>query len=213
VQEKPMNSHNRPGGGHAVSLSRAAIIEAAQRQAAESGLESLSSRMLATQLGVTPMALYRHVRDMDEVFGAVVDRVLGDIGTPDPSEDWRDWLEHLAQGLHRLFQEHPAALGLFTRQPVTTPAARLRLTSATAVLTAAGFSPEDAERFYAAVHTYTIGFCALEVGRRGDSERPVPLDAAEDRASVAIRGFVTEEQFLFGLRALVSGLAASVEHP
>lgn len=206
-----MSREPRSRAGPAGSLSREVVLEAAQRQAAEFGLESLSSRTLAAHLGVTPMALYRHVRDMDEILGALVDRALADIGTPDPSGHWRDWLERLAQGLRRLFHESPAALGLFTRQPVTTPAARERLRSATSVLTDAGFSSEDAGRAYAAVHTYTIGFCALEAGRRAAPERAVPLDVPDDPASVTIRGFVTEEQFLLGLRALVTGLASSIE--
>jgi len=203
-----MSSQSQSSAWSRVPLNRDTVLGAARRRVVESGLGSLSSRVLAADLGVTPMALYRHVRDMDDVLGAVVDDALADLGIPDLSEPWRAWLESLAQSLRRLFQEQPSALGLFTRQPVTTPAARKRLTSAVAVLTAAGFCRGDAERAYAAVHTYTIGFCALESGRRGAPVQPTSLDGAADRASVTIRGFVSEDQFLVGLRALVSGLAA-----
>lgn len=193
-----------------VALTREYILHAAQEQAAESGLESLSSRTLAARLGVTPMALYRHVRDMDEIVGALVDDFLGAVGIPDRSLAWRQWLELLAQGLRDLFRDHPAALALFTRQPVTTPAARRRLEMAMAVLTAAGFPPDEAVRAYAAVHTYTVGFCALEAARRRGPEAAAPLDEADDPFSVAIRGFVAEEQFLVGLRALVDGLDSRI---
>jgi len=187
-------------------LSRDAIIEAAWTQAAEHGLDSLSTRTVAARLDVTPMALYRHVRDMDEIVGAVVDGLLAERGLPVADVDWREWLQQLARSLRGLFLKHPAAVGLFIRQPVTTPAARIRLEATVGVLVEAGFTRHDAVRAYAAVHTYTIGFCGLEAGRLRAPAPVEPLDAAQDPTSVAIRGFVTDEQFAYGLRALVYGL-------
>jgi AcrR family transcriptional regulator len=182
------------------------VLAAAREHVAEEGLGALSSRSLAARLGVTPMALYRHVADMDEIVGAVVDHLLSELGTPPPREDWRRWVEALARGLRDLLGQHPDALALFTRRPVTSPAARRRVEAAVEVLVAAGFSPAEAMRAYAAVHTFTIGFSALEHGRR---QTPVPaglLDEPDDPMSIAIRGFVSEDQFVRGLRALIAGL-------
>jgi len=195
------------------SLSRHRILEAAGEQVDAEGLGSLSSRSLAARLGVTPMALYRHVADMDEIVGSVVDQLLEGLALPDSRLDWRAWLEELAQGFRMLLRQEPEALALFTRRPVTTPAARHRLAGAHAQLTEAGFDGDQAQRAYAAVHTYTIGFSALEHGR---SQTPAPgaeLDAPDDPVSAAIRGFVTEDQFLHGLRALIAGLAPDREAP
>ncbi len=194
-------------------LSREVVVAAALDLAGEEGLSSLSSRALAARLDVTPMALYWHVRDMDEVVGAVVDQMLVDLGTPSPREDWGEWLEELAAGLRRLLRAEPEALALFTRRPVTSPAARHRLQVAIEVLGSGGFSAETARQAYAAVHTFTIGFCALEEGRRQTPVPDGPLDAPDDASSIAIRGFVSEEQFVLGLRALVAGLAPSAEGP
>lgn len=191
------------GRGH---LSRERVLDAARAQVDDSGLASLSSRTLAARLNVTPMALYRHVEDMDEVTGAVVDGILGSLGTPPPSPDWQDWLEQLAQAFRSSLREHPDMLALFTRRPVTSPAARRRLEAAIEVLGGAGFSPDAAVHAYAAVHTYTIGFSALEEGRRRTPAPHGPLDAPDDQASVRIRGFVSEDQFVRGLRALIAGL-------
>ena len=63
-----------------------------------------------------------------------------------------------------------------------------RLNAASAVLTRAGYSTEHAHRVYAAVHTYTIGFCALERGRQAAD---VPLTTA-DTSERVIADFVTE---------------------
>jgi AcrR family transcriptional regulator len=183
------------------------VLAAARQQVEEEGLRALSSRSLAARLEVTPMALYRHVADMDEIVGSVVDDLLSELGTPAPTEDWRAWIEALAQDLRGLLDAHPDALALFTRRPITSPAARRRLEAAVEVMVAAGFTPPEATRAYAAVHTFTIGFCSLEHGRR---QTPVPaglLDAPDDPTSAAIRGFVSEQQFSWGLRALVAGLA------
>jgi AcrR family transcriptional regulator len=201
VDRTPTSRPRSPG------LDREIVLDAARAQVDEAGLASLSSRSLAARLDVTPMALYRHVQDMDEVTGAMVDRLLAEIGTPPPSSDWRRWLEELAHALSTLLQEHPEAVALFMRRPVTSPAARRRLEAAVEVLVAGGFTPDGATRAYAAVHTYTVGFCALEAGRRRTPAPSAPLDAADDPASIAIRGFVNEDQFVHGLRALISGLA------
>ncbi|MGZ4684137.1 MAG: hypothetical protein ACXV8G_16895, partial [Acidimicrobiales bacterium] len=106
-------------------------------------------------------------------------------------------------------------------RPVTTPVARARLAGTIAVLVAAGFDEADATRAYAAVHTYTIGFSALEAGRRGGAtrpdrpDRPDPPDPPDepgergepgDHVDAIIRGFVTDEQFQHGLTALIAGL-------
>jgi AcrR family transcriptional regulator len=187
-------------------LSRDVVLDVARAQVADGGLESLSSRTVAARLSVTPMALYRHVADMDEVIGVVVDDLLRDLGTPPPTSDWADWLEQLAQALRAALRQHPAMLALFNRRPITSPAARRRLEVAVEVLTASGFTPEGATQAYAAVHTYTIGFSALDEGRRTTPAPSGPIDAAGDESSVAIRGFVSEEQFVHGLRALIAGL-------
>lgn len=200
-----------PGVRRKGSLNREVVLDAAHAQVAEAGVASLSSRSLAGRLGVTPMALYRHVADMDEVVGAVVDGLLAELGTPDPTDDWRRWLEELALGLRGLLRTHPDVLALFTRRPVTSPAARARVHEAVRVLGAVGFGTEAATDAYAAVHTFTIGFSALDEGRRRTPVPSGPLDAPDDPTSAAIRAFVSEDRFLHGLRALVDGLAPARE--
>src|SRR4029453_16680721 len=71
----PRTARGRNGGSHGrrlgrvrdMTLRREDIVDAALQVADERGLDALSARRLATQLGVTPMALYRHVRNKDEI--------------------------------------------------------------------------------------------------------------------------------------------------
>jgi AcrR family transcriptional regulator len=155
-------------------------------------------------MGVTPMALYRHVDDRNALLAAVADRLLSDQTPPNRRLGWRRYLESLADSLRALSLEWPVLVEVFSRQPLTSRAATDRLEAAVAVLERDSFRPKAAIRAYAAVHTYTIGFCALEAGRASYVRRdPHSLTPAED----AIESFVTGEQFRHGLRALIAGLA------
>lgn len=105
------------------------------------------------------------------------------------------------------------AVALFTRRPVTTPAARQRLAAAVDVLSAAGFASDAAVRAYAAVHTYTVGFSALEAARRSAAVNRPDAGAPDDDEAALISAFVNEEQFAHGLRALLRGLSPAALAP
>lgn len=194
-------SHTRTG---VPRLTRQDIIDEALRRAARHELGTLTLRGLAEELEVSAMALYRHVRDKDEILEHVADALLAAAGLPERTERWRPFLKAMAASLRGVLSEHPEIVELVSRRPLTTPAARARLGAATDALHAAGFSHDDAIRAYAAVHTYTVGFCALEAGRRRDGE--AGADPGADPVADTIASFVTEEQFHFGLRVILDGL-------
>ena len=201
-------------------LSLARIIEAAVDMADAEGLDQVSTRSLAARLGVTPMALYRHVRDKDDIVTGVVDVLLarhaGELDSTDggPARDWHEHLRWVATSLRAVLRDQSEALRLFTRRPVTSPAARARLADAIRILASAGFDEASAIRAYASVHTYTIGFCALEAGRRLGSTTAEDRRSEEDRSGAdrdlelasMIRGFVSDDQFRQGLDSLIAGL-------
>ena len=193
-------------------LSRGEILEAALRQAEAGGLDQLTVRKLADELDVTPMALYRHVRDKDDILEGVADALLAKRGLPSEDARWDEYLIELASSLRSVLRDHPLLVSVFGRRPQVGPTARLRLAAGCDVLVAAGYAEVEAVRVYAAVHTYTIGFCALEAGRAASGDRPEAGgddqdgDGEDEQLSALIAGFVTEQQFQFGLRSLVRGL-------
>jgi TetR/AcrR family tetracycline transcriptional repressor len=189
-------------------LTRDQIVAHAVRHARHHDLGSLSLRALADELGVTPMALYRHVRNKDEILEAVADKLLADAGTPTFKRSWRRFLEEIAESLRAVLTAYPEITELITRQPLTTPTAQARLTAAIEALTLAGFTRPRAVRAYAAVHTYTIGFCALEAGRRTGAMALDAVNEDDDPVAEMIRRFVGQDQFRFGLRAMLDGFAA-----
>jgi len=190
-------------------LTRQVIVEAAVRQMDDDGLDRVTTRRLASELGVSPMALYRHIESKDDVLEAVIDALLR--RTPIPTaQDWPDVMRSLAVGLRTMFVDHPAALELFLRRPVTSPTARHRLQVALDALAEAGFEEDDACRAYAAVHSYTLGFSALEAARtRHRSAARTGARVEDDPLVTTIQSFVSEGQFEHGLDALLAGLSPS----
>jgi len=70
-------------------LSRDRVLRAALAHADAGGLEALSMRKLADELGVAPMALYRHVANKDDLIDGMVDIVFSEVGLPASGADWK----------------------------------------------------------------------------------------------------------------------------
>jgi AcrR family transcriptional regulator len=188
------------------TLTKTEIFDTVLRLRHEDSVGMPSMRRLAAALDVSPMALYRHVSDKDEILLGLADKLLAAQTLPPTDSSWQDYLRQLAMLLRALLRSEPIVLEIFLRRPVASPAAQQRLAAAVAVLTDAGFDTAGSTRAYATVHTYTIGFCALEHARlaAGEAGRRVPLHTEE---AVRIAGFVTDAQFAFGLDAILAGIA------
>lgn len=78
-----------------VRLTRQRVLRAAVELADQIGIDSLSMRRLAEELGVVPMALYKHVANKEELLDGMVDVVVGEIDPP-PSGD-TDWKSSVRQ--------------------------------------------------------------------------------------------------------------------
>lgn len=187
------------------SLDRAQIVEAAERLIRSGERRDLSMRTLASELGVAPMSLYSHVRDKDDLLEEVVDRLLASTWRPRiPRDDWQAWIRDAAERLRNLLITEPAALHVYLAQPVVSPHAISRMEAMLEVLGSAGLSALEAEHAYAALHTYTVGFAALEASR---AERREP-GAGDDPLRERLGRFTTSEQFRDGLSYLLAGIAA-----
>jgi TetR/AcrR family tetracycline transcriptional repressor len=126
-------------------LTKSAVVAQALRLADSVGLEALTIRKLATELGVTPMALYWHFRSKDELLTGLVERVWTEIDLEmDRSAPWPDQLRTLFESLLVVLRAHPAAPKLLLEFDKQTEAS-LRPTELTLeILRGAGFDPEHA---------------------------------------------------------------------
>lgn len=198
------DSESRPRA-HWGSLSRDHIIAVALATIENGQYESMTIRSLAADIGVAPMALYRHIRDRDDLLDEVTDQLLAQNWRPSANPDmWSEWIREAAMRFRRLLVSQPAVLHVYLSHPVATPAALDRMQSMLNVLHGAGLDPPAAERLYATIHTYTIGFAALEASR----SQWKSTNQSEDAMMKRLATFTTTEQFVAGIELLLHG----VEH-
>lgn len=185
------------------SISRGQVIDAAIEALAHGPYEQMTIRSLASDLGVAPMSLYRHVRDKDDLLDEVVDRLLAGIWRPRAAKsDWRAYLSEAAERLRSFLVDQPAALYVFLRHPVISPAATERRETLMAALAFAGFSDDEAESAYAAVHTYTVGFAALEASRAAW----VPNERVSGALAEKLANYTSAAQFSEGIGYLLDAI-------
>jgi AcrR family transcriptional regulator len=206
-------------------LSRELIVREALALLDEQGPGALSMRRLADRLGVAPNALYTHVHGKADLVDGLIDQVYAGLDLdPDPAADWAQQLATLSQAVRARLLAHPAVVPFALQQPGLGPNG-LRLGEAIyAVLRPAGFSDQAVVGAVYALLTYILGFVALEVPRAGTDPQTsdefvrrlhgffAALPAGEFPHTVDLAALLarisTEDQFQFGIRTFLAGLAA-----
>jgi AcrR family transcriptional regulator len=123
-------------------LTKTVVVNRALALADATGLDALTIRKLAQELGVTPMALYWHFRGKDELLEGLAERVWSEIDVDvDPKAPWPDQLRTMVESLVRVLRAHPSAPELLMHSDKQGDAA-LRVTEvALEVVRGAGFDP------------------------------------------------------------------------
>ncbi len=158
-----MTKTNNPNTSPPAPLSRERVLHAALRLADQRGLETLSMRNLAQDLGVKAMSLYNHVDNKDDMLDSLVDIVVSEIEVPDLGVDWKTAMRRRAASAHAVLLCHPwAAIALMSRLNVGP--AMLRYVDATlGCLREAGFSFEMADHAWNAIDSHIYGFTLQEL--------------------------------------------------
>jgi len=134
------------GNARQPRLSRDAILDRALAVADAEGIDAVSVRRLARDLGVTPMALYWHVDDKNALLHALGDRLLGGLDlTVDERMPWPEQLRAFVVSFTAVLRAHPSAAMLIGSLPTVASENALGATEvALDILRRAGFSPEEA---------------------------------------------------------------------
>jgi AcrR family transcriptional regulator len=90
-------------------LNRDRVLRTAVELADREGVDAVSMRRLAEQLGVVPMALYKHVAHKEELLDGMVDVVLGEIAPADADADWRTSVRARVLAARQTLLAHPWA--------------------------------------------------------------------------------------------------------
>jgi TetR/AcrR family transcriptional regulator, tetracycline repressor protein len=164
-------------------LSPDLIFESALRLVDEEGLDALTMRHLAEQIGVATMSLYSHVATKEDLLLGVVNLVTTEIGRPGPDVPPWEALKSVTREFRRVANLHPKLVPLIMRQPPTGDAGLRTLEAALDALRRAGLAPAQAAQAYRLSASFAIGFVSLECG---GFFRPVDVAAGEQVAPIEV---------------------------
>ena len=153
------------------------MLHAAVALAARDGIESLSMRKLADDLGVGAMSLYHYVPNKEDLLDGMVDLVFGEIELPSTDVDWKTALRGRAIATREVLNRHRWAVGLMESRATPGPASFALHDAVLGCLREGGFSIELTIQAYSVMDAYIYGF-ALQ-------EKSLPFDDAEGGAAVA----------------------------
>lgn len=133
------------------------VVEVALQLADADGIEAVSLRRLAASLDVTPMAIYRHVRNKSHLLDLMAERLLEQIDVAaDATTTWQDRLRRLLGSYQSVARAHPAAPFLLSR-PFSSPAEPRVTETLLATLHDAGFDASQSARLLSVISGMLIG--------------------------------------------------------
>jgi AcrR family transcriptional regulator len=196
-------------------LTRERIISAASALVDAEGLDALSMRRLATELGVQGPSLYNHFATKAEIVDAVADAVVEQVDVSVFGRyEWQEALRRWAKSYHAALSAHPNVVPVLATGPGRRPAALAMAEAVFGALVDAGWPPARATHI-GALMRYLVTGSALGSFALGFDIDPAlydqyphlhraPLLAAHHEA-------VDEGAFELGLDLMISGLAARQE--
>jgi AcrR family transcriptional regulator len=158
-------------------LSKERVVRTAVALAVRDGIESLTMRKLADELGAGAMSLYYYVPNKEELLDGMVDVVFSEIELPPTGVDWRTAMRHRALSTREVLNRHRWAVGLMESRRSPGPASFRVHNAVLGCLREGGFSIEMTIQAYSVLDAYIYGF-ALQ-------EKSVPFEDAEEGAAVA----------------------------
>lgn len=215
-----MATRVRSGAATRHPLNKDRVLRTAIALADKGGIEALSMRKLADDLGVEAMSLYHYVANKDEMLDGITDIVASEIEAPPVRGDWKTAVRKSAISFQDALARHPWACSLMMSNGVGP--ARLRyMELLLRRLRGAGFSPQLTHHAYHALDSHIIGFtlwaAGYETAMKADpkavekflsrvpvDEFPFFLEHADEHMTLGRRDGVSE--FEFGLDLILDGL-------
>jgi AcrR family transcriptional regulator len=165
-------------------LTKERVLRAAVDLADRDGIDALSMRKLGQELGVDPMALYRHVRNKDDLLDGALAVVVGQMEPPRAGLAWKAALRELAMNARRVMLRHPWARAVLEERGTAGEAMVGQVERVLAILLGADFSLELAHHGLHVLDSRIFGFSpALFDESRG---RPAPTPEAQVALARAI---------------------------
>lgn len=208
-------------------LNRQRLIDGAVELADTGGIDSLTMRKLAQELGVKPMTLYHHMANKDDVLDSMVDAVFSEIDLPPAGAKWKPAMRQRAISARAALTRHPWAISLMESRTTPGPATLRHHDAVIGCLRHAGFSIEMAAHAFSVLDSYIYGFVLQEVN--------LPFNTTEETHEVTEEilqqfpagdyphlvemaaeyilqpGYEYANEFNFGLELILEGLQRSTQ--
>jgi AcrR family transcriptional regulator len=214
----------RVGTQRRAPLNRDRVLRAAVALADHTGVEALSMRNLAQGLGVAPMALYKHVANMEELLDGMVSVIVAEIDPPLPGLDWKDAIRQRILSARRALLRHRWASQVIESRTHAPPVVLDYMNSLIGMFLAGGFSADLTHHVMHALGSRMWGFTqevfptpqppadpdARAAMLRQAAERyphiiQIATVGAHDEESTVGRGCDDQFEFEFALDVLLDG--------
>jgi AcrR family transcriptional regulator len=209
------------------ALTRERVIGAATAMADASGVDALTIRKLATELDVTPMAVYHYLPNKDSIIDGMVDLVFGEIALPPTDLGWKTAIRRRSVSAREVLARHRWAAPLMESRRTAGPATLRHHEAVLDCLRNGGLSIEMSAHAYALIDAFIYGFALLEANLPATGGQdmadlaetiiePLPADLyprlIELTAEHVLQpGYDFGDEFDFGLDLILNGLQAAAE--
>lgn len=217
------------GRGRPRTLSRERVLSAAVVRADRKGLDGLTMRALAEDLGVEAMSLYHHLPGKAGLLDGLVERLMEEVDTATAQvvagDDWRDGVRQRCLAARDVMERHPWGPGLMVSRTAVPPSVYAHFEAVLAAMVEAGFSYHLGHRALHSLGSMVLGFVQeLFAPAEGDVDQSEEELAAMAEALPHITTMVASElhaadedvlgwcdsraEFTFTLDLLLDGLEA-----
>lgn len=220
MHEEPARS---PRLGRPSRITRKDIVAAARRVIDQDGVERLTMRKLAKDIGTTPMAIYHYVRNKDELLVLLLDDYAASIPVPELPEDPRKRLIAAAVVMHDVLATWPWIVKVLTSDDLFSVSALWMVENIVDSAVKCGLTPDEAVHTYRIIWYYTAGEIIIKRSSEQRREEVGPpryreaafadLDASAVPRLASLNdrwaSLTARDTYRMGLEALITGLLAT----
>jgi len=195
----------------------------------DDGLDAVTMRRLARELGVEAASLYHHVNGKNQILDGLVEAVAAEIERPAPSTDWRMAITERAINTRAVLRRHPWAVSLMASRTSPGPATLGLLEAGIRCFREGGFSIRQAAHAISVVDSYVHGFVLQEVNLPFHDESELAAMTGDIMETSAVSefpylfemtvehvlkpGYDYGQEFDSGLNVVLDGVAALLVEP
>lgn len=178
-----------PVQGPRIPLSRERVLHAAVKVADEGGIEALTMRRLAEEVGAEAMSLYYYVAKKEDILDGIVDVIAMEINAatdrirlPAEGAHWKMAVRQRILSARQVFLRHPWAAGVFETRTRVSPAVLRYFDVLLGVMRDGGFSYDLAHHALHALGSRALGFSQELFDPSDGTAADLPAAAMEEMA-------------------------------